>query len=318
MECIACVFFAKYDILGFMYPIRPQCHHPKPPTFTISKFWLTVNILLVIILMCCGISSSVYLSTVCPQEKSLCFLMISDQLVFFGNALVILLLLVKIKTQLREFTSWSLFFEHMHSYNLVRVFTSYNIRRSNITRLLSTFVPSSFHVFISYYYLFSYDHLPMSFLRKSFLCVCYIMQTRRVYDMNKIILTSGLVLRQFGQSLKENLTNRPNRFVDVCRKYHKLVSHLNTNIALFMETTKYVLYVWLFVGVVTLILNFYLMINYDDFGVYTSFVLQVRTANVIAALWVFSLYTEKFINRKVSQKSINQLSIRIPSEMKCS
>ena len=300
MECVACVFFAKYDILAFMYPIKPQCHHPKPPTFKISKFFLMCNIILFIILMCCGISNSLHLSTVCPQNKSLCFLMISDQLVFFGNALVILLLLVKVKTQLREFASWSLFFEHVHSYNLDTVFTSGIIRRYKLTRILSTFGPGSVHVIISYYYLFSYDNLPLSFLRRSFLCVCYIVQTRRLYDLDKVILAGGFVLRRFEDSLKRSLTRRPSNLVDVCRKYHKLVHHINTNIGLFMATTTCVLYVWLFVGIVTLILNFFLMINYGDVAGFTVFVLQIRTGNIIISLLVFLVYAEKFINRKVS------------------
>ncbi|KAJ3663995.1 hypothetical protein Zmor_008202 [Zophobas morio] len=300
MECIACIFFAKYDIFAFVYPIRPQCHHPKPPSFKISKFFLACNILLFIILMCCGISSSLYLSTVCPHEKSLCFVMISDQFTFFGNALLIVLLLIKIETQIQEFSSWSLLFEHLHTYNIHRVFKIGNIRRSKNARIVSTFVPTIIYVFISYHYLFSYDNLPMSFLRKTFLCVSYIIQTRRVFDMNKVILAGGLVLRRFEDSLKESLTRRSNNLVDDFRKYHKLVYHINTNIGLFMETTKYVLYAWLFVGIVTLILNFFLMINYDDFGVYTVIVLQVRTGNVIISLLVFLVYTEKFINRKVS------------------
>ncbi|KAJ3663991.1 hypothetical protein Zmor_008198 [Zophobas morio] len=300
-EYIACILFSKYDIFAFLHLVTYKCDHSNSPIFKISKIFLSCNAVLFTIFTFCGITSYTNLPLVRPQQKSFWFLMISDQLVFFNNALLILVLATKTKTQLLEFSSWTRFFEHPQSYNLLRIIHHSDIRKIKIARTVSIILPLTIYFFISVYYVFSYDYLPFSFLRKPFLCMCYVLQTKRVYDLNQTVFLTGILLKNFKTYLVTSLTKNLQRNVEEeFKKCYSFVRHLNTTVYLFMETTKFVLYVWSFIAVVSLILNFFLLIKYNDYSFYIMLVLQIRNGHIICGILSFLFRTQDDVNRTVS------------------
>ena len=300
-KCIACVLFSKYDIFAFTNCVTFSCHHPKSPSFKISKLFLACNVILLTLFTFCGVLSTTSSFHVCSNQNSICFLLISDQLIFFGNALLILLLIKRNNIQIHELASWTRLFEHSESHTVLNMFRQSDIRKIKLAKTLSFLFPMIACTFVTTYYMFSYDDFPLNFLRKPLLSFCYVFQMKRVFDLKKTVLVIGIVLKNFRTSLERGLWKNPKMGNgDDFRKYHEFVSRVNHSIGLFMETTKVVLYVWSFVAVVNLILNFFVLIKYDDYSFYTTWLLQARCGNLMFGIVTILFKTEDVVNRMVS------------------
>ena len=240
------------------------------------------------------------------NQKPIFFLLLSDQLIFFGNALLILLLIKKNKTLLHELTSWMHLFQDYDSHTVLNILRRSDIRKLKTAKNMAIFIPVVAYFLLTTYYVFSYDDFPLNFLRKPLLSFCYVLQTKRVFCLSKTVMVIGVVLKNFRTSMERGSRKRAKRGTGGdFRKYYEFVGRVNHCIGLFMETTKVVLYVWSFVAVVNLIFNFFLLINYD-YSLYTVLLLQMRCGNLIYSIVVLLVKTEDDVNRMVSS-SINYL-----------
>ena len=301
--CLPCTLYSVYDPFRYLFPIRFYCPHSrllysKKPVCKLSRKSFFCHILITMLMIVPPVYYFLHLSDVCKQQNSMCFLSISDRIFLSGTVFMAIIDLKKIKPHLYEFDSWLYIFRKRKSFSLTKVIQVSYLRRFKLLRLFS-FVIILINLFISTFSYFSLlNKLPVNISLQILRSYYYILQQRNITEIMRKISLFGTTLQSFEESLKTCVTSNTNLELTF-RRYQSLVRRINGTISLFLEQMAIVLFVWTLMAVIFLVLNFYILIKYEDYDVYVMSVIHIRLFNTIFAIVIILILTEQDINKKV-------------------
>ncbi|KAJ3663999.1 hypothetical protein Zmor_008206 [Zophobas morio] len=239
-----------------------------------------------------------YITDICKEQNFLCFLAISDRIFIAGIVFVAITDLKNIKPHQDEFDSWLYIFENRKSFKLGNLIQASFFRRFKFLRIFSfgIIIVNMFSTSFSYFTLSGkiQTSIPLQILRSYY----YLVQQRNIGETLKHTSLLGTVLKSFEESLKTCLVSSSN-LEPTFRKYQNLIRRINGTISLFLEQMAIGLFVWGLISVIFLVLNFYILLKYEDYDVYVVSLIHLRLFYAIYGIVITLIQVEEDINKKV-------------------
>jgi hypothetical protein len=312
-NCMVCNLQSNFDLLRYMFPIQYYCPHSKyffsiKPSCKASRRSLFGLSLLFFFLVISLFSYIFNFSSACQTKESFCYMFILDELgIVCGSGFCVVSLLTT-KIQIREITCWLQIFENRKFYYLESIIYGNDVKKFKVSRRLSAFVMVINCVFLPFCFVFSYDSLPSSYIRKLGLAFCYAIQIKMNLEIIKRISLIGAILKAFKTSLRTCFMDRLSTgsgprnkcLMNVFKKYQSLMRELNANIATFMQYVTIVLFMWSTVYILVMMFYIFILIKYNDFHRPSMGLVLTRVVNAVIQILMLLVRAEEDINRRVS------------------
>jgi hypothetical protein len=303
-DCLKCNFQSNYDIFSYIFPVHFYCQHSKFQFSPKCRVKIARNALIVgwiihlAVLICLMVSflSEFYLC----DDKSSCFVLISDYVFIIGDIIVTVIILARAKSVHREFNSWLHIFENRKIYNLGQIIHGSDVNKFKIYRMVSLF---NFIVSLLMTLFYFITELHVSFARKCVLSFCTTFQVVGVCEFFKRVSLVGAIMKTFEESLKTALIlpfPQHRSLMHSFPKYHHLLRTINANLALFMKTMASLLFIWSITSTVSMIFNIYVLIKYTDYDLQSMIFIHLRVVFIIMGIFTILIVAEDCLNRKVS------------------
>jgi hypothetical protein len=302
-SCFVCMSRSILDPFLVLYQIKGFCQHSRSnfssiPTFKISEIALIINLLITLALLIPAASYLPVLETLCATEKSLCFVLIGDEIFLISNILLEIITAAKMETVHQEMLTWLNIFEHRKFYSLDIIVDENKVKKFITVRTIGVMVAAWF-VVVEALYFFSdnaYDNLPWSNARKIALLVCTIFESFITFEAYHRIFTKAALLDAMKTALHKTCSTRD--FNDFKKKV--LMAAMNSNTKSIMNLMTALLILWISTTIGFLIFNIYALIDHALYNVFTVMLTQLKTIFSITRCGLFFYIHEENLKRKVS------------------
>jgi hypothetical protein len=303
-NCFVCLSRSYFDKFLVLYPIRGFCQHSQSnfsssPTFRVSKIAVVFNLLVTLSLLYPAASYLQSLKMVCPTNRSLCLLLIGDQVYLISSIILETVIAIKIETIRQDMLTWLTIFEHRRFYNLGDIVDKAKLRKFVIARNVAIMV-TLFGGTLSGIYLFSnhaYDNLPQSNTRKISVIVASIIEGCVFLEAFHKIFTMGALLDAMKTALHQIHFNKD---FNVFRKLIHLLATINYCTKLIMNVTSVLLILWILTTIIFLIFNIYALTDYVSYDFLTIMVTQEKAFFFVMACTLFFHIHDDKLKKKVS------------------
>jgi hypothetical protein len=303
-NCYVCLSHSYFDKFLVLYQIKGFCQHSQSnfsssPTFRISKIAVIFNILMALSMLFPAVSYLHSLKMVCTVNRSLCFILMGNQIYIISSIILETVIAVKIKSIHQNLLLWLNIFENRQFYSLGDIIDEKKIRKFMIARsggMMITFcgaISIGTYLFSNY----AYDNLPSSYPRKISLIVASSLQSFIFFEAFYNILIMGVVLQAMKKALRKTYLNRN---VKVFKQQVHLIAAINNNTKLIMTLVTVLLIVWILTNIIFLIFNIYALIDHDSYNFITIMLMQVETSFLTLGLSLFFCVHDETLKRKVS------------------
>jgi hypothetical protein len=297
-NCFVCISRAIYSPLLVLFPIKGFCPHSKSstsvsPTFKIAKFALVVNLLVSLSLLYPTVSCLSSLMSVCGTQKSLCLIILGDQMFIISSILFQIIVTTKVETRRSK---------HRRFYGLGDITDKKKSKRIVMARsifllVILVGVPAGGVYFFSDY---AYDRLPLNYARNISLCFFTTLQSNLALDSYQRLVVVGAILNAMETTLHETFLNRN---VDVFKRHVHLIAAINCNVKSIKNILTVLFILWILTITSFLICNIYALVDHSSH----DFLTIVKTINMIIVSALFFFIHDEILKRKVST-SLSQFS----------
>jgi hypothetical protein len=318
-NCFVCLLESPFDIFRLIFPLRGTCQHSKnsKPSqvayYRISKNVVLLDILFSTVLLFSWITYFIYPFQMCETDKARCLLLLSDQMLVTISIVIGFLELFYMKMQTLEFNAWTRTIEKIRFYGLKEILSEESARRFIFLRNLGMIAVSIWGIAGTSLTLgISYDTTPWHWGRKFLLVVCYTLQSYVTLDLGQKIRIVGIVLDTFKRTLMSSLTNNSYPIFakkrgemtleKILGRYTNLVLVIHTNMNLFMRYFFGILILYSMALLASLIINIYVLIEFNDYNIYILLVIEVRTILLIVRVVFVFIAAEINLKNKVGWK----------------
>lgn len=306
-NCIKCILESNLDLFQKLLPCQFYCQHcnffKTGNTYCkINKPLFYINIIFMGFLVVPAATYYIYLPETCQTDKPSCLIFLGDLIFTYSSIILIYNLYTKMKIQEIEFNFWARLSERRRFFGLKNLISESEYRKLNFHRnffLIVNFISSNASMFL--YYFLPYDNQPWSSFRILVLLICYDVQF--FIGVNLVIKTHmiGAVMKTFQQSLETSMSKHQTAFLEKnLKSYTRLILAVNRGINLLMKYMSLILAFSLGILTASLILNLYILIQFDEFNVYVLFLVEFRTITSIVRLGILLGTAEKCLNKRVS------------------
>jgi hypothetical protein len=303
-NCFVCLSRSYFDKFLVLYQIKGFCQHSQSsfsasPTFRVSKTALIFNMLVTLSLLFPVVTYLQSLKAVCTVTRSLCLILMADQIFVMISILLEILLCVEINTIRQEMLTWLNIFENRNFYGLGVVADKKKIRKFVMARSLAIMI-SLFSCVLSGIYLFSdhgYDNLPRSYARNISLAVTSTFESFIFFEVVQKIFIMGALLDAMKTALRKTYFNRD---FSVFKKHVHLMAIINYNMKLVMNLMTVLLMGWILTCTMYLIFNIYALTDYASYNFITIMVTQGKTIFFIITWTIFFYIHDENLKKKVS------------------
>jgi hypothetical protein len=303
-NCFVCLSRSYFDKFLVLYPIRGFCQHSQSnfsssPTFRVSKIAVIFNLLVTLSLLYPAASYLQSLKIVCPANRSLCLLLMGDQVYLISSIILETVIAVKIETIRQEMLSWMNIFEHRRFYDLGDIVDKPKLRKFVIGRNVAIMV-SLFGATIAGIYLFSnhaYDNLPRSVARKISVIVASIIEGCIFLEAFHKIFFMGALLDAMKTALRQTHFNKD---FNVFSKLIHLLAAINYCTKLIMNVTSVLLILWIFTTIIFLIFNIHALTDYVSYDFLTIMLMQEKALFFVMGCTLFFYVHDDNLKKKVS------------------
>jgi hypothetical protein len=285
-NCIVCLYRFVFDPFRPLYPIKGYCQHSKyynadRPRFVIFKSILAFAFVCVVGLLLLGLYFSSYLPPLFQSNRSLCLILTADQLFILSTAIVGVAACFGLNGQVNEINSWI----HVFEKSSTTFINEMHIRRIKLYRkIFITIINFSIIILTVMHYTFTKDHLPWNKLRNFLLVYSMGYQCYWTQEWCHRLQLIGIIIKGIRVFLESTLQRKPTLekpFANTSR----LVLMIHQNVELMVEYATHFIPLWILTVSINLILNIYILVNYNDYDIYALSMLQMRTVVTIMMLW---------------------------------
>jgi hypothetical protein len=242
-NCLVCLSRSYFDKFLVLYQIKGFCQHSQSnfsvsPTFRISKMAVIFNLLVTLSLLFPAASYLQSLKMVCATNRSLCLILMGDQVYVISSILLETVIAVKIKTIHQDMLSWLNIFENRKVYSLGDIANEQKLRKFVTGRSLTMLI-SLFGTIITTMYLFSnhgYDNLSWSYARKLSMIVVSIIQFFIFMEAFHKVFIMGALLDAVKTALRKTYFNKN---FNVFKKQVHLIAAINNCTKLITTTRRH-------------------------------------------------------------------------------
>jgi hypothetical protein len=141
-NCFVCMSRSILNPFLVLYQIKGFCQHSRSnlssiPTFKISKMALIIiNLSVTLGLLLPAASYLPVLETLCATKKSLCFVLIGDEIFLISNILLEIVVAAKMETVHQEMLTWLNIFEHRKFYSLDIIVDENKVKKFITVRII--------------------------------------------------------------------------------------------------------------------------------------------------------------------------------------
>jgi hypothetical protein len=303
-NCLVCLSRSYFDKFLVLYQIKGFCQHSQSnfsvsPTFRISKMAVIFNLLVTLSLLFPAASFLQSLKMVCATNRSLCLILMGDQVYVISSILLETVIAVKIKTIHQDMLSWLNIFENRKVYSLGDIANEQKLRKFVTGRSLTMLI-SLFGTIITTMYLFSnhgYDNLSWSYARKLSMIVVSIIQFFIFMEAFHKVFIMGALLDAVKTALRKTYFNKN---FNVFKKQVHLIAAINNCTKLITNLTTGLLIVWILMAIILLIFNIYALTDYASYNFLTIMVTNEKTFSFIMVCTTFLYIHDENLQRKVS------------------
>jgi hypothetical protein len=303
-NCLVCLSRSYFDKFLVLYQIKGFCQHSQSnfsvsPTFRISKMAVIFNLLVTLSLLFPAASYLQSLKMVCATNRSLCLILMGDQVYVISSILLETVIAVKIKTIHQDMLSWLNIFENRKVYSLGDIANEQKLRKFVTGRSLTMLI-SLFGTIITTMYLFSnhgYDNLSWSYARKLSMIVVSIIQFFIFMEAFHKVFIMGALLDAVKTALRKTYFNKN---FNVFKKQVHLIAAINNCTKLITNLTTGLLIVWILMAIILLIFNIYALTDYASYNFLTIMVTNEKTFSFIMVCTTFLYIHDENLQRKVS------------------
>jgi hypothetical protein len=302
-NCLVCLSRSYFDKF-LPYQIKGFCQHSQSnfsssPTFRVSKIAVILNILVALSMLFPAASYLQSLKTVCAANRSLCLILMGDQVYVISGIILETVIAVKIETLRQDVLSWARIFENRKFYSLGDIIDDQKLRKFVMGRSVVMMV-LLFGVITTEVYLFSnhgYDNLSWSYPRKMSMMVVSIIQCFIFVEAFQKIFVMGALLEAVKTTLRKTHFNKN---FNVFKKQVHLIVAVSDCTKLITNLTTVLLTVWVLMAIILLIFNIYALIDHASYNFLTIMVTQEKTFLFIMACTSFLYMHDENLKRKVS------------------
>jgi hypothetical protein len=302
-NCFVCLSRSYFDRFLVLYQINGFCQHSQSnfsssPTFRVSKIAVILNLLVTLSMVFPATSYLLSLKMVCTANRSLCLILIADQIYIFSSIFLEAVIAVKIETIHQDTLSWLNIFENREFYGLGDIVDEKKLRKFVIARsggvlmIFCGMISGGMYLFSNH----AYDNLMWSYARKVSLIVASTLQAFILVEAFHRIFIMGNVLEAMKKTLRKNF----NRDFNLFKKQVHLISVVNNNTRLLITLITVLLIVWILTTIIFLIFNIYALTDHASHDIFTIILTQVKTSFSIMGVTVFFYIHDENIKKKVS------------------
>jgi hypothetical protein len=303
-NCFVCLSRSYFDKFLVLYQIKGFCQHSQSnfsvsPTFRISNIAVIFNLLVTLSLLFPAASYLQSLKMVCATNRSLCLILMGDQVYVISSIVLETVIAVKIKTIHQDMLSWLNIFENRKVYSLGDIANEQKLRKFVTGRSLTMLI-SLFGTIITTMYLFSnhgYDNLSWSYARKLSMIVVSIIQFFIFMEAFHKVFIMGALLDAVKTALRKTYFNKN---FNVFKKQVHLIAAINNCTKLITNLTTGLLIVWILMAIILLIFNIYALTDYASYNFLTIMVTNEKTFSFIMVCTTFLYIHDENLQRKVS------------------
>ena len=326
-NCLVCAYHTFIDPFRLFYPLKGYCqhsslYHSTKPQFKIWKFSQTLLIIVSFFLVLPTLILFRYLPPLWQTERSLCLILISDQVLVISTVILVLIIRLRLSFQRLEAEGYLKIFEHRKHFLLDDILAERELKWMVLTRnllIVVILIGAGLNAYL--HYSVSYDNLPWSMVRRFTIVYCCALQCYIAAEFMQKIFIIGKVLQAVMTSVKSTLNVR--LFLNTVSsqkvvlksafaRYSHLVLCLNENLNLLMKFMTSCLVTWILLLTLSLILNFYIFCEYVDYNFGALCALQYRTMAIIFGISGLLLSHDCQLKQKVSGTILNtRISLRI-------
>jgi hypothetical protein len=303
-NCFVCLSRSYFDKFLFFYQIKGLCQHSQSnfslsPTFRVSKIAVIFNILVALSMLFPAASYLQSLKMVCPARRSLCLILMGDQIYVISGIILETIITVKVETIRQDMLSWLTIFENRKVYSLGDIVDEQKLRKFVIGKSVAMLV-TLFGIIMTQIYLFSnhgYDNLSWSYARKISMMVVSIIQSFIFLEAFHKIFIMGALLEAIKTALRKTCFNKN---FNVFKKQVHLIVAISDCTKLITNLTTVLLIVWILMAIILLIFNIYALTDYASYNFLTRMITHQKTFLFIVACTSFLYIHDENLKRKVS------------------
>jgi hypothetical protein len=303
-DCLVCLSRSYFDKFLVLHQIKGFCQHSQSnfslsPTFRVSKIAVIFNILVALSMLFPAASYLQSLKMVCPARRSLCLILMGDQIYVISGIILQTVIAVKVETIHQDILSWLNIFENRKIYCLGNIVDEQKLKKFVIGRSVAILV-TLFGTIMSEIYLFSnhgYDNLSWSYPRKISMMVVSIIQSFIFMEAFHKIFIMGVLLEAVKTALRKTCFNKN---FNVFKKQVHLIVAISDCTKLITNLTTVLLILWILMTVILLIFNIYALTDYASYNFLTIMITHQKTFLFIVACTSFFYIHDENLKRKVS------------------
>jgi hypothetical protein len=315
-NCLVCLLKSRCDIFRLIFPVTGTCQHSstsKPPRayYRISRPVIWLDVLLITFLAASCVKCFIDLPQIYRTDKTLSLILLSDQILVMVSTVSGFLKLLSMKVQIIEFNAWIATIDRRRFYGVKHILTEQKANKFIFFRDVSIIMTSlSWIVGLALIFGMPYDNLPGHWYRKLLLILCYCYQSYITQDMTYRIKLVGVILNAFKKSLTKKsypifaLKRRELTLGRTLKKYTNFILVIHMNIHLFKRHMSSIIILYFLTVVASLIVNIYVLIEFNDYNIYTLLVIQMRVVIMVASTVFVFVTAENSLKNKVSGEKV--------------
>ncbi|KAJ3663982.1 hypothetical protein Zmor_008191 [Zophobas morio] len=307
-NCLPCLYHIPLDPFRFAYPIKDFCPHSRHsysryPKFKIAKFSYFYVFVIFGTFLFATVSCIGNIPQLCQTDQPLCLVVIAEQVFLLCCTLLGCSSISGMNYQLEDIKSWSTLLQNRNFFYLGNIISARNIRKSVSQRsfwIFTIIVVCTVMEIIRQ--VFNYDNLPWRLVRQ--FCQNYglMLQGYIFLEFCLKIFVVGDILRAMERALRSSVTNNINR-LEAFSRLGLLTMTIHANLLNLKKFVVPIMMVWLGTTTVTVILNFYIFIEYSDYYNCALMLLQIRTVILILFVVVMMFVHDSRMDSQVSEHS---------------
>jgi hypothetical protein len=303
-NCLVCLSRSYFDKFLVQSQIKGFCQHSQfnfssSPTFRVSKIAVIFNLLVTLNLLFPAASYLQSLKMVCASNRSLCLILMGDQVYVISSIILETVIAVKIETIRQDMLSWLKIFENRKVYGLGDIIDVQKLQKFVIGRSVAMLM-SLFGVTMTEIYLFSnhgYDNLSWSYARRISTMVASFIQCSVFVEAFHKIFIMGALLEAVKTALRKTYFN--GNFNTFKKQVH-LIAAVNDCTKLIMNLSTVLLIVWILTTIIFLIFNVHALTDYASYNFLTVMVTHGKTFFFIMGCTSFLYLHDENLEKKVS------------------
>jgi hypothetical protein len=315
-NCLVCLLKSRFDIVRLINPVTGTCQHSstsKPPIayYRISWSVVLVDVLLLTFLAASCVKCLIDIPQIYKTDKTLGLILLSDQILVMVSSVSGLLKLLTLKVQIIEFNAWITTIDQRRFYGVKDILTEQKAKRFILFRdVLIIMTSLSWIGGLALIFGVPYDNLPGHWYRKLLLILCYSYQSYITQDVAYRIKLVGVILNAFKKSLTKKsypifaLKRRELTLGRTLKKYTNFILVIHMNIHLFRRHISSIIILYSLTVIASLIVNIYVLIEFNDYNIYTMLVIQMRVVIMVASTVFVFVTAENSLKNKVSGENM--------------